>query len=150
MPEYGPYETGDQARMIPEVRVIFEAFDHGSGTGDLSGAPLILAACKAAGIELGAYDARTVAGFGNLEPATCAVIAGLIMRAWDDGSPLAYCRHCGMDIEPCPHPRSATPVCRGWRHSGRTSQPVGAHYCGGRSISPSAEPAIREEAPDAE
>lgn len=84
-----PYETEDQARMIPAVRAVYEAYDHGHGTGDLSGAPLILAACEAAGVGLGAYDARIIAWLGNWEPAMCAVIAGLIVRAHETGKAAA-------------------------------------------------------------
>ena len=42
--DHGPFETEDQARMTPAVRAVYEAYDHGQGTGDLSGVPLILAA----------------------------------------------------------------------------------------------------------
>jgi hypothetical protein len=52
MGEHGPFESEDQARMLPEVRAIYEAYDHGHGTGNLSGAPLITAACEAAGGQL--------------------------------------------------------------------------------------------------
>lgn len=50
------------------------------------------------------------------------------------------CRHCGQLIRRCPHPAGTLPVCKGWRHEGYEGQPVGAHYCGGRSVNPSAEP----------
>jgi hypothetical protein len=143
--EHGPFQTEREASETEAVRAVYAAFDADPGPGKMAphNLAMLTAACEAAGIELGAFDAGTLRWLSGGEPATCAVIAGLIMRAWDDGSPLAYCRHCGMDIEPCPHPRGGMPVCKGWRHSGFTSQPVGAHYCGGRSISPSAEPAIR-------
>lgn len=51
------------------------------------------------------------------------------------------CRHCGQLIRRCPHPAGTMPVCKGWRHDGYDGQPIGAHYCGGRSVNPSAEPA---------
>ena len=89
MADQGPFETEDQARMTPAVRAVYEAYDHGQGTGDLSGAPLILAACEAAGVELGAYDAHVIAWLGNWEPATCAVFAGLIIRAHEAGKAAA-------------------------------------------------------------
>ena len=55
------------------------------------------------------------------------------------------CRHCGEPISPCPHLPAFYPVCKGWRHEGYKSQPIGAHYCGGRSINPSAEPREDED-----
>lgn len=139
MPDHGPFETEDEARTTPAVRAVYEAYREAKSS--LSGTPIIAAACEAAGIELGAYDARILAWMRNWEPATCAVIAGLIARAWDASSPLAYCRHCEADIEPCPHSRGGMPVCKGWRHRGHGNQPIGSHYCGGRAVNPSAEPA---------
>jgi hypothetical protein len=51
-----------------------------------------------------------------------------------------FCRHCGEEIIPCGG--SLIPsVCTGWVHAGYESQPIGRHYCGGRSVRPSAEPA---------
>jgi hypothetical protein len=47
------------------------------------------------------------------------------------------CRHCGEPIIPCPEPIR---FCKGWKHAGFAGKPVGAHYCGGRSINPMAEP----------
>jgi len=78
--DHGPFETEDQARMLPEVRAIHEAFR--AGTGTLSGEPMLTAACEAAGIELGAYDRRIIAWLGNWEAQTCVVLAGIIMRAY--------------------------------------------------------------------
>jgi hypothetical protein len=50
------------------------------------------------------------------------------------------CRHCKREIVPCPAP-SMIPVCKGWKHAEfLDSMPVGAHYCGGRSVNPVAEP----------
>ena len=42
-------------------------------------------ACEAAGAELGAYDARILDWLAGFEDAACAVIAGLITRAHQDG-----------------------------------------------------------------
>lgn len=51
----------------------------------------------------------------------------------------AACRHCGDRIIPCSH---AVLFCKGWKHvQFITSKPIGAHYCGGRSVNPVAEPA---------
>ena len=54
------------------------------------------------------------------------------------------CRHCGQPIRRCPHQAGTGPVCKGWRHEGYEDQPIGSHYCEGRSVSPSAEPATRD------
>ena len=37
-------------------------------------------ACTAAGVRLGAYDHRILVRLAGWEPATCAVIAGMITR----------------------------------------------------------------------
>jgi hypothetical protein len=89
MAEHGPFETEDQAREIPAVRAVYDAYDHGRGPGDLSGAPLILTACVAAGVDLGAYDRHIIAWLGNWSPQTSAVIAGLIIRAHEAGKTAA-------------------------------------------------------------
>lgn len=53
---------------------------------------------------------------------------------------LRTCRHCHGVIVPCA-PAHEFPVCKGWKHTRfLDSMPVGAHYCDGRSINPSAEP----------
>lgn len=51
------------------------------------------------------------------------------------------CRYCQQPIERCPHDCAAGHVLKGWRHIGYPDKPIGAHYCGGRSINPAAEPA---------
>jgi hypothetical protein len=50
------------------------------------------------------------------------------------------CAHCQQPIERCPHDCAAGHLLRGWRHTGYPGKPIGAHYCGGRSINPVAEP----------
>jgi hypothetical protein len=53
---------------------------------------------------------------------------------------MTACRHCKQEIVPCPTP-SLTPCCAGWKHAEFIdSMPIGAHYCEGRSVNPSAEP----------
>ena len=42
---------------------------------------MLLDACTAAGVQIGAYDVRILEWLAQWEPATCAVIAGLITRA---------------------------------------------------------------------
>lgn len=80
-----PLETERQARELPAVRAIYAAFEADPGQGKM--APLNLAmladACVDAGIgdDLGAYDVRILEWLAGWEPATCAVVAGLITRA---------------------------------------------------------------------
>ena len=42
--------------------------------------------CADAGVHLGAYDSRILHWLAGWEPATCAVVAGLIARAHENGS----------------------------------------------------------------
>ena len=42
---------------------------------------MLLNACAAAGVEPGAYDLTILGWLAGLEPAMCAVVAGLILRA---------------------------------------------------------------------
>ena len=42
---------------------------------------MLAAACKAAGINLGTYDARILDWLGGFEDSACAVIAGIVTRA---------------------------------------------------------------------
>ena len=126
MADHGPFQTEDEARMTPAVRAVHEAYRDAEGS--LSGTPLILAACEAAGVELGAYDARIAAWAGNWEPHVCAVFAGLIARAREAGETAAMegtetqwgLRLTGESCEPIfdPYPdeqaaRSMVPAFRG-------------------------------------
>jgi hypothetical protein len=43
-------------------------------------------ACADAGVQLGAYDSRILHWLAGWEPAICAVVAGLIARAHENGS----------------------------------------------------------------
>ena len=86
--DHGPYESEDDARMLPAVQAVYEAFR--DGTGDLSGEPMMTAACEAAGIELGAYDRRQLHWAAEvLEVQGCAAIAGIIRRAHEAGKAAA-------------------------------------------------------------
>jgi hypothetical protein len=51
------------------------------------------------------------------------------------------CAHCGNEIVPCPNEASGTvPICKGWLHAAYVDRhPIGSHYCGARSVNPSAE-----------
>jgi hypothetical protein len=42
---------------------------------------MLFDAIESAGIELGAYDEKMVSWLAGWEPTTCAVVAGLIIRA---------------------------------------------------------------------
>jgi hypothetical protein len=54
------------------------------------------------------------------------------------------CRHCGGELIRCDPPHDM-PACLGWKHAAWLSMgPVGPHYCEGRSVSPSGEPATGE------
>jgi len=44
--------------------------------------------CRAAGVQLGAYDHRILLWLAEWEPSTCAVVAGLIRRAHEAGARL--------------------------------------------------------------
>jgi hypothetical protein len=45
----------------------------------------LLAACEAAGVELGDYDRRTLEWAAEFEPASCVSLAAMITRAHSDG-----------------------------------------------------------------
>jgi len=91
----GPFETEGQARELPAVRAVYAAFDRDHGTGKM--APhsylMLISACEAAGVGLGAYDQRILAWLAGWEPQTCAVICGLISRAAEAGAKPAPGRH---------------------------------------------------------
>lgn len=79
----GPYDTKRQVSETPAVQAVYAAFRAAPGVGAMEphNRKLIEDACRAAGVELGAYDRRIVAWLAGYEPQTCAVIAGLIHRA---------------------------------------------------------------------
>lgn len=75
----GPFETEQQARMAA-----LAAPD-----------PMLIRACEAAGVTLGAYDERILAWLSGWELSTCAVVAGLVARAYAAG--LMAVRQDGSD-----------------------------------------------------
>jgi hypothetical protein len=85
---HGPYETEDEARTDPAVRAVYDAMRATTRRGVMTdhSEALITGACEAAGVELGAYDARIVRWLAGFEPQACAVIAGLITRAAKGGA----------------------------------------------------------------
>ena len=83
----GPFRTEREARETAAVQAVYEASRANPGVGRM--APhtslMILDSCRAARVDLGAYDMRIVSWLGQWEPETVAVIAGLIERAYRDG-----------------------------------------------------------------
>ena len=79
----GPLNSESEARALPAVRAVWEAFDKNPGVGKMAphNRRMLAEACEAAGVELGAYDAKILDWLSQWEPQTCAVIAGLIGRA---------------------------------------------------------------------
>ena len=82
-PASGPFETERQARETPAVRAVYAAFDTDPGPGKMTApnAAMLTEACDAAAVELGTYDHRILVWLAGWEPATCAVVAGIIARA---------------------------------------------------------------------
>ena len=83
----GPFETEQQARQLPAVQAVYAAFRADPGVGKMTPQTheMLLSACAAAGVELGAYDRHILAWLAGWEPQTVAVIAGLISRAHEAG-----------------------------------------------------------------
>jgi hypothetical protein len=83
----GPFETEREARELPAVQDIYAAFRADPGVGRMAphAHKMLIGACEAAGVELGAFDRRILLWLSGWEPQTCAVIAGLISRAHDAG-----------------------------------------------------------------
>jgi hypothetical protein len=83
-PGDGPYETEAQARALPAVQAVYDAFRADPGVGRMAphNAQMLADACTAANVATGAYDRRILAWLAGLgEPQVCAVITGLIRRA---------------------------------------------------------------------
>ena len=84
----GPFETEREARELPAVRAVYEAFRADPGLGKMT--PhihrMLLDALAAAGVDLGAYDHQIAEWLANWEPQTVAVIAGWVTRA-SEGPP---------------------------------------------------------------
>jgi len=88
MTTMGPYETEAEALAGPlyaEVHVLRET---GRGSGELRGQVVrdaqlrhLMAACEAAGVELGAHDRRILGWLAGYETSTVQVIIGIITRA---------------------------------------------------------------------
>jgi hypothetical protein len=87
MPEHGPFETEDDARMTPAVRAIWETIGTTSRPRlmDELNLRMLDEACVATGIDAGEYGHRILAWLANMEPQTCVVFADLIIRAHEAG-----------------------------------------------------------------
>ena len=98
----GPFETERQVRELPALRAVYEAFDVNPGVGRMAShnERMLRESCAAAGVALGAFDARIVSWLAGWEPETCAVIAGLISRAYAAGrcEQAASAEECGADL----------------------------------------------------
>ena len=83
----GPFETEGQARELPAVRAVYEAFraDPGVGKMEPHNRRMLGRACEAAGVVTGRYDDRIIEWLSGWEPQMCAVVAGLITRAYEAG-----------------------------------------------------------------
>jgi hypothetical protein len=79
----GPFETEAEARELPAVRAVYDAFRASPGVGHMTphNARMLGDACTAAGVLTGAYDRRIMVWLAGFGPETCAVVAGLIIRA---------------------------------------------------------------------
>jgi hypothetical protein len=83
----GPFGTEQQARETDAVQAVCEAFRADPGVGKMAPHNLAMLeqACAAAGVELGAFDRRVLAWLSGWEPQVCAVVAGMILRAYAAG-----------------------------------------------------------------
>jgi hypothetical protein len=86
-PGLGPFETERQVQELPAVRAVYAAFGADPGVGRMAAhnERMLRESCATAGVALGAFDARIVSWLAGWEPGTCAVIAGLISRAYAAG-----------------------------------------------------------------
>jgi hypothetical protein len=79
----GPFETGGQVRELPVVRAVYDAFEADLAVGGMAphSERMLRESCAVAGVALGAFDGRIVSWLAGWGPGTCAVIAGLVVRA---------------------------------------------------------------------
>jgi hypothetical protein len=73
-----PYETEREAAAA--ARHIYD-LEAGTGAWRDGSLRLMEDACRAAGVQVGAFDYKILVWLAGYEPSTCAVIAGLITRA---------------------------------------------------------------------
>ena len=83
----GPFETEEQARLLPAVRAVYAAFRSDPGTGKMTphNHRMLCEALTEAGVELGVYDHKIMLWLAGWEPQTAAVIASWVQRASQHG-----------------------------------------------------------------
>jgi hypothetical protein len=133
----GPYET--EADTRPVTRPVYEAFRVDPGVGKMAphNLKLLTDAVAVAGVELGDYDNRILRWLAGWEPATCAVIAGLITRAHAAGRqrsgpsgpvPLAQGLAAGPEAPVRPQPALAASLTRDQLRTVLSALDVAADY----------------------
>jgi hypothetical protein len=93
----GPFSDEREARAAAHAAVAPEA-----GWSILRGPQnrlLLERACKATGVELGAYDRRILDWLAGYEDSICAVVAGLVARAHAAGAASAQSRSSAAQLE---------------------------------------------------
>lgn len=103
MPEvFGPYDTEQDTYDTPLWRAWRDLWpgerDYGVESRDLA-LQHLLAACDAAGVELGAFDRRILTWLAGYEAASVQVVIGLINRTYAAGRALGQtedCANCGV------------------------------------------------------
>lgn len=81
----GPYLTEGQA--LADVADVYERCRHSARRGLMDEANLarLRQTCERTGVALGAFDSRILAWLAGYELETCAVIVGLVTRAYAAG-----------------------------------------------------------------
>jgi hypothetical protein len=74
----GPYSSEREARRDADHAGL-------TGTATVRNRDMLTRACWTSHIEAGLFDARIIDWLAGYKPATCAVIAGLVRRAYDAG-----------------------------------------------------------------
>jgi hypothetical protein len=84
----GPFDSHRQACDTDAVKAVYAAASHPAPRGTMGARnfELLDEACLAARVELGAYDRRIIGWLSGWEPEICAVVAGLIRRAYAAGT----------------------------------------------------------------
>lgn len=105
---FGPYENERQALAEPMPQAVRNIQDADTIRDTITGH--LLRACDQAGIDLGAYDHRTLIWLADGETSTAQVLIGLISRAYAAGQEAArdwivardggrYCERCEGEIQ---------------------------------------------------
>ena len=74
----GPYNSEQEARRDADHAGL-------TGTATVRNRDMLTRACWSSHVEVGQFDARILDWLAGYEPATCAVIAGLVRRAYAAG-----------------------------------------------------------------